>query len=141
MPVPSGTSSLRLGRERDIAELDEGLGLAGDGTPQIVLVGGDARDREDHPGGCPGALAIQWPRERDTRVQVDGCNGEIPVFQPDGRGGPDPTKLPPLGRLMPVSVLDGAALCPDCFQGRVLDIRVAGKWPGSSREQCRSACR
>ena len=42
MPVPSGTSSLLLGRERDIAELDEALGLAAQGTPQIVLVGGDA---------------------------------------------------------------------------------------------------
>ena len=33
---------LLLGRERDIAELDEALGLAAQGTPQIVLVGGDA---------------------------------------------------------------------------------------------------
>ena len=31
-----------LGRDREIAELDEALGLAGRGTPQIVLVGGDA---------------------------------------------------------------------------------------------------
>ena len=31
-----------LGRDREIAELDEALGLAGQGTPQIVLVGGDA---------------------------------------------------------------------------------------------------
>ncbi len=42
MPVPSGTSSLLLGRERDIAELGEALGLAGQGSPQVVLVGGDA---------------------------------------------------------------------------------------------------
>ena len=42
MTVPSGTSSLLLGRERDIAELDEALGFAAQGTPQIVLVGGDA---------------------------------------------------------------------------------------------------
>ena len=41
MPVPSGTPLL-LGREREIAELDEALGLAAQGTPQIVLVGGDA---------------------------------------------------------------------------------------------------
>ena len=41
MPVPSGTPLL-LGRERDIAELDEALGLAAQGTPQVVLVGGDA---------------------------------------------------------------------------------------------------
>ena len=41
MPVPSGTPLL-LGRERDIAELDEALALAAQGTPQIVLVGGDA---------------------------------------------------------------------------------------------------
>ena len=41
MPVPSGTSLL-LGRERDVAELDEALTLAARGTPQIVLVGGDA---------------------------------------------------------------------------------------------------
>ena len=31
-----------LGRERDIAELDEALGVAAQGTPQVVLVGGDA---------------------------------------------------------------------------------------------------
>ena len=42
MPVPSGTRPLLLGRERDIAELDEALGLAVQGTPQVVLVGGDA---------------------------------------------------------------------------------------------------
>ena len=42
MPVPSGTSSLLLGRERDIAELDEALGSAAQGTPQVVLVGGEA---------------------------------------------------------------------------------------------------
>ena len=42
MPVPSGGPPLLLGRERDIAELDEALGLAAQGTPQIVLVGGDA---------------------------------------------------------------------------------------------------
>src|SRR3954447_2547465 len=41
MPVPSGTSLL-LGREREVAELDEALALAAQGTPQIVLVGGDA---------------------------------------------------------------------------------------------------
>ena len=34
--------SLMLGRDREIAELGEALGLAGQGTPQIVLVGGDA---------------------------------------------------------------------------------------------------
>ena len=42
MTVSSGTSSLLLGRERDIAGLDEALGLAAQGTPQIALVGGDA---------------------------------------------------------------------------------------------------
>ena len=42
MPVPSGTSCLLLGRERDIAELDEVLGLAAQRNPQIVLVGGEA---------------------------------------------------------------------------------------------------
>ncbi len=42
MPVPSATSSLLLGRERDIATLGEALALAGQGSPQIVLVGGDA---------------------------------------------------------------------------------------------------
>ena len=42
MPVTSGTSSLLLGREPEIAELDEALGFASQGTPQIVLVGGDA---------------------------------------------------------------------------------------------------
>ena len=41
MPIPSGTPLL-LGRERDSAELDEALALAAQGTPQIVLVGGDA---------------------------------------------------------------------------------------------------
>ena len=42
MPVPSRTLPLLLGRDRDIAELDEALGLAAQGIPQIVLVGGDA---------------------------------------------------------------------------------------------------
>ena len=42
MAVPSRTSSLLLGRERDIAELDGALGLAAQRTPQIVLVGGEA---------------------------------------------------------------------------------------------------
>jgi hypothetical protein len=42
MPVPRGTSSRLLGRERDIAELDEALGSAAQGTPQVVLVGGEA---------------------------------------------------------------------------------------------------
>ena len=42
MPVPSGTSSLLLGREREIGELGKALGLAAQGTPQVVLVGGDA---------------------------------------------------------------------------------------------------
>ena len=42
MPVPSGTSSLLLGREQDIAELGEALGLAAQGSPQVVLVGGEA---------------------------------------------------------------------------------------------------
>src|SRR5664279_173647 len=42
MPVPSDASSLLLGRERDIAELDEALGLTAQRTPQIVLVGGEA---------------------------------------------------------------------------------------------------
>ena len=43
MPVTRGSSpSLMLGRDWEIAELDEALGLAGQGTPQIVLVGGDA---------------------------------------------------------------------------------------------------
>ena len=41
MSVPRGTPLL-LGRERDIAELDEALAVAGQGTPQTVLVGGDA---------------------------------------------------------------------------------------------------
>ena len=41
MPVPSGTPLL-LGRGREISELDEALGLAAPGRPQIVLVGGDA---------------------------------------------------------------------------------------------------
>ncbi len=42
MPVPSGTSSLLLGREPEIGELDKALGLAAQATPQVVLVGGDA---------------------------------------------------------------------------------------------------
>jgi DNA-binding CsgD family transcriptional regulator len=41
MPVLSG-KPLLLGRDGDIAELDEALGLAAQGTPQIVLVCGDA---------------------------------------------------------------------------------------------------
>ena len=42
MPVPRVTPVLLLGRERDTAELDEALALAAQGTPQTVLVGGDA---------------------------------------------------------------------------------------------------
>src|SRR6476620_10906523 len=42
MPVPSGTPVLLLGREPEIAELDEAIGFAAQGTPQVVLVGGDA---------------------------------------------------------------------------------------------------
>ncbi len=42
MPVPSGTAALLLGREQDIAELDEALGLAAQKVPQVVLIGGDA---------------------------------------------------------------------------------------------------
>ncbi len=42
MPVPRVGSSLLLGREPEIAELDEALALATEGTSQIVLVGGDA---------------------------------------------------------------------------------------------------
>src|SRR5690242_11585872 len=42
MPLPSGGALLLLGRGRETAELDEALGLAADGTPQVVLVGGDA---------------------------------------------------------------------------------------------------
>ena len=42
MPVPSVASSLLLGREPEIAELDEALAMAAEGTSQIVLVGGDA---------------------------------------------------------------------------------------------------
>ena len=42
MPVPSGTSSLLLGRERDIEDLGEALRLAAQAIPQIALVGGEA---------------------------------------------------------------------------------------------------
>ncbi len=42
MPLPTGGPPLLLGRERETAELDEALGLAAQGTPQVVLVGGDA---------------------------------------------------------------------------------------------------
>ena len=45
MPLPSGGPPLLpllLGRERETAELDEALGLAAQGIPQVVLVGGDA---------------------------------------------------------------------------------------------------
>ena len=42
MPVQSGTLPLLLGRDRDVAELGEALGLAEQGAPQVVLVGGDA---------------------------------------------------------------------------------------------------
>ncbi|HEY2877927.1 helix-turn-helix transcriptional regulator [Nocardioides sp.] len=41
MPVTT-RKPLLLGRERDIAELDEALALAAQGSPQTVLVGGDA---------------------------------------------------------------------------------------------------
>jgi DNA-binding CsgD family transcriptional regulator len=41
MPVTSG-APLLLGRERDTEALVEALGLAGQGIPQVVLVGGDA---------------------------------------------------------------------------------------------------
>src|SRR6476646_6034231 len=42
MPAPSGAPPLLLGRQRDVAELDGALELAEQGTPQVVLVGGDA---------------------------------------------------------------------------------------------------
>ena len=42
LPVPSRTLPLLLGRDRETAELDEALGVAAQGTPQVVLVGGDA---------------------------------------------------------------------------------------------------
>ena len=42
LPAPSRTLPLLLGRDRETAELDEALGLAAQGTPQVVLVGGDA---------------------------------------------------------------------------------------------------
>ena len=42
MPVPTGTTPLLLGRERDVAELVDALALAAQGIPQIVLIGGDA---------------------------------------------------------------------------------------------------
>jgi DNA-binding CsgD family transcriptional regulator len=42
MPAPSGAPPLLLGRQRDVAELDGALELAAQGTPQVVLVGGDA---------------------------------------------------------------------------------------------------
>ncbi len=42
MPLPSGGALLLLGRGRETAELGEALGLAAEGTPQVVLVGGDA---------------------------------------------------------------------------------------------------
>jgi DNA-binding CsgD family transcriptional regulator/tetratricopeptide (TPR) repeat protein len=41
MPVPRGIPPLLLGRERDIAELDDALSLAMKGEPQVVVVGGD----------------------------------------------------------------------------------------------------
>ncbi len=42
MPEPRGASALLLGREPEMAELDDALGLAAQGAPQVVLVGGDA---------------------------------------------------------------------------------------------------
>ena len=42
MPAPSGAPPLMLGRERDVAELDGALEFAAQGTPQVVIVGGDA---------------------------------------------------------------------------------------------------
>ncbi len=42
MPLPSGGAHLLLGREPETAELDDALELAAQGTPQIVLVVGDA---------------------------------------------------------------------------------------------------
>ena len=42
MPVPSRTPPLLLGREREVAELDDALSLALTGEPQVVVVGGDA---------------------------------------------------------------------------------------------------
>ena len=42
MLAPSGAPPLMLGRERDVAELDGALEFAAQGTPQVVIVGGDA---------------------------------------------------------------------------------------------------
>jgi DNA-binding CsgD family transcriptional regulator len=42
MPVPSKAAPLLLGRERDVAQLEDALALAMEGEPQVVVLGGDA---------------------------------------------------------------------------------------------------
>jgi hypothetical protein len=70
----------------------------------------------------------------------DGCNGTVAVFQPEGRGGPDPTLLSPTGRLNPVPVLRGAMLCSACFLARMGgDLAPANPWPGCGCDPCRHA--
>ncbi len=88
MTVPSGTSSLLLGRERDIAELDEALGLAAQGTPQIALVGGDA--------GIGKTTLVADNRTPGGRAWVHRGDGTLSrprgghVVRPGGRGGAVP---------------------------------------------------
>lgn len=69
----------------------------------------------------------------------DSCNGEVPVFQPNGGGGLDPTKLPPAGMLMPIPVLDDDVLCPRCFKNAIGDLELSRRWPGCGCPACRSA--
>jgi len=77
MAVPSGTSSLLLGRERDIAELGEALGLAGQGSPQVVLVGGEA-------GIATLAEAVTLEIDSVTRVGPDVKIVARPVWAEEG---------------------------------------------------------
>ena len=69
----------------------------------------------------------------------DGCNGDVPVFQPDGVGGPDPTLLAPEGRLRPIPVVRNRVLCPDCFYQALPDVQAANRWPGCGCGPCQAA--
>jgi hypothetical protein len=69
----------------------------------------------------------------------DGCHGTVEQFhRPDAaRTGPDPTLLPPHGRLMPIPVLDDEVLCRDCLTRRLGgDLNLAAGWPGCGCDGC-----
>ena len=142
MPGESGSPAL-LGRERERAELDDALALALDGSPQTVLVGGDAGIGKttlvDRPGPpCRGArvprgrgpLSGHRRRRRLRRRPRGGARADragrgprlASLRAPDERaagpgGAPEPRALPRAG---------GPA--PDRARGRCRRTRCCSCW-------------